>query len=53
MEKYFNIFDKYPRHYFIFGLFFIFFIIIVKTLFTYTFIDKDFYKSKADTQQIL
>ncbi|MDQ7023865.1 MAG: hypothetical protein Q9M97_10380 [Candidatus Gracilibacteria bacterium] len=52
-EKYFNIFDKYPRHYFIFGVFFIAFLIIIKTLFTYTFFDNEFYKTKANSQQIL
>jgi len=53
LEKYFNIFDKYSRHYFIFGLFFAAFIIIIKTLYTYTIIDYKFYKEKADNQQIL
>jgi len=53
LEKYFNIFDKYPRHYFIFGIFFVAFLIIIKTIFTYTITDHDFYKEKADFQQIL
>ena len=53
IEKYFSIFDKYQRYYFIFGLFFIIFIFIVKTLFTYTITDYTFYKQKADNQQIL
>jgi cell division protein FtsI/penicillin-binding protein 2 len=53
LEKYFNIFDKYPRHYFIFGIFFVAFLIIIKTIFGYTFTDNTFYKEKADNQQIL
>ncbi len=53
LEKYFNIFDNYPRHYFIFGLFFIAFLIIIKTTYQYTVIDHNFYKEKADNQQIL
>ena len=53
IEKYFNIFDRYPRHYFIFGLFFVAFLIIVKTTYTYTVTDYKFYKQKADNQQIL
>jgi len=53
LEKYFNIFDKYPRHYFIFVIFFVAFLIITKTVFVYTITDYDFYKEKADFQQIL
>jgi len=52
LEKYFNLYDMYPRHYFIFGLFFVSFCIIISKVFTYTIIDHDFYKEIADKQQI-
>jgi len=52
IEKYFNLYDKYPRHYFIFGLFFVFFLVIIVKVFTYTILDHDFYKKIADKQQI-
>ena len=42
----------YPRHYFIFGLFFVSFCIIISKVFSYTIIDHDFYKEIADKQQI-
>jgi cell division protein FtsI/penicillin-binding protein 2 len=51
-EKYFTIFKKYPRHYFVFGFFVIIFIIILSKVFTYTINDNDFYKKFADKQQI-
>jgi len=52
IEKYFNLYDKYPRHYFIFGLLFFAFIIIIIKVFSYTVLDHDFYKEIADKQQI-
>ncbi len=52
IEKYFSIYDKYPRHYFIFGLFFVAFLIIIAKVFSYTILDHEFYQKIADKQQI-
>ncbi len=52
LEKYFIIYDLYPRHYFIFGLFFVSFCIIISRVFSYTILDHDFYQDIADNQQI-
>lgn len=52
IDKYFDLFDTIPRHFFILGIFIIAFLIIVSKVFDYTFTDHDFYQKKADTQQI-
>lgn len=52
IEKYFNIYDSYPRHYFIFAAFFIAFFMIIWKVFSYTIIDHEFYQDIADKQQI-
>lgn len=52
IEQIFSIFDRYPRHYFIFGFFVLFFLYIVWNVFSYTVLNYDFYKSMADKQQI-
>ncbi len=52
LEQAFAIFDRYPRHYFIFGFFVLFFLHIVWHTFSYTVINYDFYKNLADNQQI-
>lgn len=45
-------FDKYPKHYYIFGFFVLFFLIIVWKVFSYTVFNYSFYKNLADKQQI-
>lgn len=52
IEKYFNLYDSYPRHYFIFVLFFVAFLMIISKVFSYTIIDHEFYQGIADKQQI-
>jgi cell division protein FtsI/penicillin-binding protein 2 len=52
LNKYFNLFDKIPRHFFVLGIFVIIFIIIIKTTYNYTINDHKFYQKKADIQQI-
>jgi len=44
--------DKYPREYYVFLFFFLFFIAIVGKTFAYTVLDHWFYKTLADKQQI-
>jgi len=41
-----------PRYFFVLGTFFVAFIIIILKVFTYTITDHDFYKEKANFQQI-
>lgn len=50
-DKYLQIFDKYPREYFVFIFFFIFATIIILKVFDYTVSRYDFYKNLADRQQ--
>ena len=52
-KKYLKKINKIPRYYFVLGIFFLAFFIIIRTLFVYTIIDYKFYKKKADEQQIL
>jgi len=52
LEQIFAIFDRYPRHYFIFGFFVLFFVYIVWNVFSYTVLSYDFYSKLADNQQI-
>ena len=47
-----NNFSNIPRHFFVLGTFFVAFTIIIFKVFTYTITDHDFYKEKADFQQI-
>jgi cell division protein FtsI/penicillin-binding protein 2 len=44
--------DKYPREYYVFLFFFIFFIMIIAKTFSYTVMHHSFYKTLADNQQI-
>ena len=52
LDNFFNIFDRYPKHYFIFGFFFLFFLIIIFKTFSYTFLNYDFYSDLAYKQQV-
>lgn len=52
INKYFKLFDNYPRHYFVFGFFVFWFIVTLSSVFSYTIKDHDFYKKLADKQQI-
>ena len=52
LNKYFDLFDIIPRHFFVLGAFFIVFCIIIFNIFSYTITDNEFYKEKADFQQI-
>ena len=52
IDKCFDLFDKVPRYFFVLGVFFIVFLIIITKIFNYTFTDYKFYKNKADIQQI-
>ncbi len=51
-HRFFDIFDRYPREYFVFGFFLIFFFAIVWEAFSYTVIKHDFYTQLAEQQQI-
>ncbi len=51
-DRYFNVFDTYPRHYFVLVSFFLAFFIIIWEVFSYTVLDHTFYKKIADEQQI-
>jgi len=51
-NKYLDILNKIPRHFFVLGAFFVSFLIIISKIFTYTITDHEFYKQKADVQQI-
>ncbi|MDD4151992.1 MAG: penicillin-binding transpeptidase domain-containing protein, partial [Candidatus Gracilibacteria bacterium] len=50
-DKYLQIFDKYPREYFVFIFFFIFAVVIISKVFDYTVSKYSFYKDLADRQQ--
>jgi stage V sporulation protein D (sporulation-specific penicillin-binding protein) len=52
LEEFFKLFDIYPREYFIIGFFLLFSFSIVSTVFSYTVLNNDFYKSLADKQQL-
>jgi len=45
-------FEKYPKHYYVFAFFVIFFSIITLKVFSYTVLNYSFYKNLADKQQI-
>lgn len=48
----FNLFDIYPREYFVFAFFFIFFFAIIWETFSYTVVNYDFYSNLAERQQV-
>jgi len=52
LDIFFSLFDKYPREYFVAGFFVIFFFFIIVETFSYTVVNKSFYKELADKQQI-
>lgn len=52
LDNFFNIFDTYPREYFVFGFFFLFFLAIIWETFSYTVLNKDFYQELAYNQQV-
>jgi len=52
LNTFFNIFDIYPREYFVVWFFSLFFLVIVSTIFSYTVMDYGFYKALADKQQV-
>ncbi len=52
IDKFFRIFDKYPREYFVLGFFILFSFIIISKVFSYTVLNYDFYKKLADKQQL-
>ncbi len=52
LDYFVDLIDKYPKHYYIFGFFVIFFLLIVWKVFSYTVLNYDFYKALADKQQI-
>lgn len=51
-DSFFEIFDKYPREYFIIAFFLIFFVAIIKEAFSYTVLNYDFYENLAYKQQV-
>lgn len=51
-NNFFDIFEKYPREYFVFGFFFLFFFAIISKTFSYTVINYDFYAGLAYKQQV-
>ena len=52
IDRFFKIFDCYPKHYFIFGFFLLFFLIIIFKAFSYTVLNYDFYSDLAYKQQV-
>lgn len=51
IDKSLKIFDKYPREYFAFLFFLLFWIFLIYKVFYYTIIEYDFYRHLADRQQ--
>lgn len=51
-DKFFNLFDVYPREYFVIGFFLLFSFFIISTVFSYTVVNNEFYKWLADKQQL-
>lgn len=52
VDTFFEYFDKYPREYFVFGFFFLFFCAIVWQTFSYTVLNYKFYEELAYNQQV-
>ena len=52
IDTFFEIFDRYPREYFVFAFFFIFFLAIVWETFSYTVLNYNFYSTLAYKQQV-
>lgn len=52
VDTFFDIFDRYPREYFVFAFFVIFIFAILKETFSYTVINYDFYEELAYNQQV-
>ena len=52
MTDFFKLFDRYPREYFVFAFFGIFFFSIIWETFSYTVIDYTFYSELAEKQQV-
>jgi len=51
-DDFFNIFDRFPREYFVFAFFVFFIFSIVTKTFSYTVVNKDFYSDLANKQQL-
>ena len=51
-DAFFDFFDKYPREYFVFAFFILFFLAIVWKTFTYTVFNYEFYSWLAYKQQV-
>jgi len=52
LNKFFDFFDSYPREYFVFGFFFVFFLAIIWETFSYTVLNYNFYTDLAYKQQV-
>jgi len=52
IDTFFDVFDRYPREYFIFGFFVLFLFAILKETFSYTVLNYDFYEELAYKQQV-
>lgn len=52
LDNFFDIFDRYPREYFVFAFFLIFFLAIVWETFSYTVLNYSFYSNLAYKQQV-
>lgn len=51
LEHIFSYIDRYPREYYVFGFFLLFFLAIVWQTFSYTVLNHNFYQELADKQQ--
>ena len=52
LDRFFDFFDKYPREYFVFGFFLLFFLAIIFETFSYTVINYKYYSTLAENQQV-
>ncbi len=52
LDNFLNIFDRFPREYFVFWFFVLFIFSIVTKTFSYTVVNKDFYSDLANKQQL-
>jgi len=52
LNKFCDFFDSYPREYFVFGFFFVFFLAIIWETFSYTVLNYNFYTDLAYKQQV-
>ena len=52
IDNFFDIFEIYPREYFVAGFFILFFFLIIWNVFAYTVVDYDFYEELAYNQQV-